>query len=87
VRLTHVLRAIAVLVGVALIGFVTYATPIIWRQPETRWAVLIAWPLAIGAIRLLRVGITGNNEGLHRLDARLAQLREHQESYHRGDGR
>ena len=56
VKLTPLLRVLAVLVGAAMIIFVIYATPIIWRQPELRWVVLIAWPLAVGGIRLLRLG-------------------------------
>jgi hypothetical protein len=56
------LRAAAVLFGVAMIVFVIYATPIVWRDPDTKWAVLIAWPLAIGGIRLIRLGLSGDSE-------------------------
>ena len=57
-KLTPLLRTLAVLGGAAMIIFVVYATPIIWREPEVRWAVLIAWPLAVGGIRLLRIGLS-----------------------------
>jgi hypothetical protein len=83
-KLTHVLRAAAFLAGAATLIAVVYATPILWREPNTRWAVLMAWPLGVGGIRAMRAGITGDAGVLRKIDARLEQLRRHRETYHRG---
>jgi hypothetical protein len=83
-RLTHALRGAAILAGAATLIAVAYATPILWRNPDTRWALLMAWPLGVAGIRALRAGITGDAGILRKIDDRLDQLRRHRETYHRG---